>query len=40
MKAIFAAYDRTAISSETIRPDYIIYAFAELIQAVNHFLTL
>jgi len=40
MKAILVSYDRANISSETATPDYIIYSFTELIQAVNHFGTL
>ena len=40
MKAIFVSYDRANIASEAILPDYSIYTFAELIQAVNHFVML
>ncbi|GAC1428080.1 MAG: HAD family hydrolase [Ktedonobacteraceae bacterium] len=40
MKAIFVSYGRANIASEMIAPDYIIYTFAELIQAVNHFVKL
>ena len=37
MKAILVSYNGANISSETIKPDYVIYNFAELIQAVNYF---
>ena len=39
MKAILVSYNGPNISSETVTPDYVIYAFAELIQAVNHFVS-
>ena len=38
MKAILVSYDRRNIDAETTRPDYIIYSFAELLQAVNYFV--
>lgn len=37
MKAILVSYNRENIASETITPDYIIYTFPELLQAVNYF---
>ena len=37
MKAILVSYDRRNIASETIKPDYIIYNFAELLEAVKYF---
>lgn len=37
MKAILVSYNRIDLSSEAISPDYIIYTFAELMQAVNYF---
>ncbi len=39
MKAILVSYNGANLSSEAISPDYIIYNFAELMQAVNHFVT-
>ena len=39
MKAVLVSYNRADISSEAISPDYIIYNFAELMQAVNYFVT-
>ncbi len=40
MKAIFVAYNQSRPVHQTIEPDYIIYQFAELLQAVNYFLKL
>lgn len=40
MKAIMISYNHADISSEAITPDYIIYTFSELMQAVNHFVNL
>ena len=40
MKAILVSYNGANISSETVTPDYVIYSFSELIQAVNYFRTL
>ncbi|GAC1382622.1 MAG: HAD family hydrolase [Ktedonobacteraceae bacterium] len=40
MKAIFVSYNQDNMSDQTITPDYTIYRFAELPQAVNYFLTL
>lgn len=40
MKAILVSYNRANIASELIAPDYVIYNFAELLQAVNHFVKL
>ncbi len=37
MKAILVSYNRETTASETITPDYIIYTFPELLQAVNYF---
>ncbi len=37
MKAILVSYNRDNIASETITPDYTIYTFPELLQAVNFF---
>ena len=37
MKAILVSYNGANISSEAVAPDYVIYTFAELIQAVNYF---
>ena len=40
MKAIFVSYNQGNTSYQNIAPDYTIYRFAELPQAVNHFVTL
>ena len=40
MKAIFISYNQGNRSYQTISPDYTIYRFAELPQAVNYFATL
>lgn len=40
MKAIFVSYNQDKPSYQTISPDYTIYDFAELPQAVNYFVTL
>lgn len=40
MKAIFASYNQSRPVHQTIEPDYIIYQFAELTQAINYFLKL
>jgi len=40
MKAIFVSYNQANTFSQTISPDYTIYRFAELPQAVNYFVTL
>jgi putative hydrolase of the HAD superfamily len=40
MKAIFISYNQSTPSYQTISPDYTIYGFAELPQAVNYFVTL
>ncbi len=40
MKAILIAYNQSNMSSEAITPDYVIYRFAELTQAVNYFVAL
>ncbi len=37
MKAILVSYNGMNVSSETVAPDYIIYSFTELIQAINYF---
>ena len=37
MKAILVSYNGANIASEAVAPDYVIYAFAELIQAINYF---
>ncbi len=37
MKAILVSYDRANVASETSIPDYIIYTFPELLQAINYF---
>ena len=39
MKAIFIAYDSENMSYQTISPDYTIYRFADLPEAVNYFVT-
>ncbi|GAC1394097.1 MAG: HAD family hydrolase [Ktedonobacteraceae bacterium] len=40
MKAILVSYNQGNTSYEATSPDYTIYRFAELTQAVNHFMTL
>ena len=40
MKAVFVSYNQGNSSSQTITPDYTICHFAELNQAINHFMTL
>jgi putative hydrolase of the HAD superfamily len=40
MKAILASYNQDNTSSRFISPDYTIYSFAELLQAVNYFVKL
>jgi putative hydrolase of the HAD superfamily len=40
MKAIFVSYNQSAMPDQKISPDYTIYRFAELPQAVNYFLEL
>ncbi|HEY6407882.1 MAG TPA: HAD family hydrolase, partial [Ktedonobacteraceae bacterium] len=40
MKAIFVSYNQGISSPQTISPDYTIYSFAELPQAINYFLAL
>src|SRR5579859_4938559 len=40
MKAIFVSSNQGNASNQTIAPDYTISRFAELAQAVNHFMTL
>lgn len=40
MKAIFVSYNQDNPSYQAISPDYTIYRFADLTQAVNHFVTL
>ena len=40
MKAIFVSYNQGNTSYQTILPDYTIYRFAELPQAINYFMTL
>lgn len=39
MKAVLVSYNRANLSFEAISPDYIIYTFAELLQAINYFAT-
>ena len=39
MKAIFISYNSENMSPQTISPDYIIYRFADLPEAVNYFVT-
>ncbi len=40
MKAIFVSYNQGNTSYQTILPDYTIYRFAELPQAINYFMAL
>lgn len=40
MKAVFVSYNQGNTSPQTITPDYTICRFAELPQAINHFMTL
>jgi putative hydrolase of the HAD superfamily len=40
MKAIFVSSNQGNTSNQTISPDYTIYRFADLPQAVNHFVAL
>src|SRR6202140_2270233 len=40
MKAIFVSYNQSTMPDQKISPDYTIYRFAELPQAVNYFLEL
>jgi len=39
IKAIFVSYNQSNTLTQTIWPDYTIYSFAEVLQAVNHFMT-
>jgi putative hydrolase of the HAD superfamily len=38
MKALLASFDQSPTSNQSITPDYVITSFADLPQAVNHFV--